>query len=149
YHPLLDRDGGVPTLEQQVFVPLMDDAELDADPQQVVDALRSDPQLDVLSRRAYGRPLALYVLTRALANYERTLLGGRSRYDRFLQGDSAALDAAEKRGLQLFNGEAGCNSCHGGFDLSDHDFHNVGIRLDHGADPGRQRISLKPGDRGK
>jgi cytochrome c peroxidase len=149
YHPLLDRDGGAPTLEQQVFVPLMDTAELDADPQRVVETLRDDPALAAMSRAAYDRPLDLYVLTRALANYERTLLSGHSRYDRFLLGDTTALNEQEERGLQLFNGAAGCRSCHGGFDLSDHDFHNIGTSLDHASDPGRQRITQHPADRGR
>ncbi len=149
YHPLLMRDGGAPTLEQQVFIPLMDEAEMDADPQQVVEALRDDPALAAMSMKAYGKPLDLYVLTRALANYQRTLLSGTSRYDRFLQGDAATLTDAEVRGMQLFNGAAQCSICHSGFDLSDHDFHNVGIALDHAADPGRQRITLNPADRGK
>ena len=149
YHPFLMRDGGAPTLEQQVFIPLMDEAEMDADPQQVVEALRDDPALAAMSMKAYGKPLDLYVLTRALANYQRTLLSGTSRYDRFLQGDAAALNDAEVRGMQLFNGVAQCSVCHSGFDLSDHDFHNVGIALDHAADPGRQRITLNPADRGK
>lgn len=149
YHPFLLRDGGAPTLEQQVFVPLFDEEEMDADPQQVVELLRTDQQLAELSMRAYGKPMDLYVLTRALANYQRTLLGGTSRYDRFLQGDATALNEAELRGMQLFTGAANCASCHTGLDLSDHDFHNIGLRTDHAADPGRQRITLDPTDRGK
>ena len=149
YHPLLMRDGGAPTLEQQVFIPLMDEAEMDTDPQQVVEALRDDPEVAAMSLQAYGKPFDLYVLTRALANYQRTLLSGTSRYDRFLQGDATALDDAEVRGMQLFNGSAQCSVCHSGFDLSDHNFHNVGIALDHADDPGRQRITLNPADRGK
>ena len=149
YHPLLLRDGGAPTLEQQVFIPLFDEAEMDADPQQVVELLRTDPHLTELSIRAFGKPMDLYVLTRSLANYQRTLLGGTSRYDRFLQGDATALNEAELRGMQLFTGAANCASCHVGFDQTDHDFHNIGTSLDHAADPGRQRISLDPADRGK
>src|SRR5690606_10186169 len=138
YHPLLLRDGGAPTLEQQVFIPLFDEAEMDADPQQVVELLRTDPHLTELSIRAFGKPMDLYVLTRSLANYQRTLLGGTSRYDRFLQGDATALNEAELRGMQLFTGAANCASCHVGFDQTDHDFHNIGTSLDHAADPGRQ-----------
>ncbi|MGB3870981.1 MAG: cytochrome c peroxidase [Flavobacteriales bacterium] len=149
YHPLLMRDGGAPTLEQQVFIPIMDEAEMDADPQLVLESLCDDPVLTTMSMQAYGKPLDLYVLTRALANYQRTLLSGTSRYDRFLQGDATALDDAEVRGMQVFNGAAQCSVCHAGFDLSDHDFHNVGLALDHTADAGRQRVTLNPADRGK
>lgn len=149
YHPLLNRDGGAPTLEQQVLNPLFDEAEMNAGPQQVVDLLRDDPTVSALSLRAYGRPFDLYVLTRSIANYERTLIGGTSRYDRHLLGDTNALNAAEKRGLQVFSGAGNCTSCHGGFDLSDHGFHSVGASAPHAEDNGRERITLDPADRGK
>ncbi len=35
-------------------------------------------------------------------------------FDRFLAGDDAAMSDAAKRGLELFNGKAGCISCHNG-----------------------------------
>lgn len=149
YHALLNRDGGAPTLEQQVLVPLSAKDEMDSDPQQVVDLLRTDPAIAGAAMRAYGRDFDLYVLTRAIANYVRTLIGGHSRYDRYVQGDTLALAGPEVRGMRLFNGAAGCSACHGGFDLSDHAFHNTGIRTDDAADPGRQRITLDPADRGR
>lgn len=149
YHALLNRDGGAPTLEQQVLNPLFDAAEMNADPQQVVEALRDDAFVSAMSLRAYGRGFDLYVLTRSIANYERTLIGGTSRYDRFLQGETAAMDAAEQRGLDVFHGAAQCGSCHGGFDLSDHGFHNVGASTADAEDSGRERITLDPADRGK
>lgn len=148
YHPLLHRDGGAPTLEQQVFTPLFAEEELDSDPQLVVELLQQDPALEAMSQAAYGRSLDLYVLTRSIANYQRTLLSGHSRYDRFLSGDSSAMSLPEQRGLAVFNGIGNCTACHGGFDLSDHDFHNVGYP---GAanDPGRWRITQDPSDQGK
>lgn len=149
YHPLLNRDGGAPTLEQQVLNPLFDEAEMNVDPQQVVELLRTDPWVSTMSMRGYGRPFDLFVLTRAIANYERTLIGGTSRYDRHLLGDTNALNAAEKRGLQVFNGAGNCTSCHGGFDFSDHGFHNVGAGMSHAEDNGRERITLDPADHGK
>lgn len=149
YHPLLFRDGGVPTLEQQILVPLLDEKEMDSNPQQVIDVLQADDQLNTLSMRAYGKPLDQLVLTQAIANYERTLISGHSRYDRYLQGDATALNEAETRGLQLFTGNAHCSTCHSGFDLSDHDFHDVGTAGDGSADPGRERITFLAEDRGK
>lgn len=151
YHPLLMRDGGAPTLEQQVLIPLTDTAEMAADINVIVSELRDVEPYRSMSMEAYGRPFDLFVLTRALACYERTLISGTSRFDRFrFQGDNSALSAQEKRGWAIFNGERGnCSACHSGFDLSDHAFHNIGLSLDHGLDPGRQRITLDPADRGK
>lgn len=151
YHPLLMRDGGAPTLEQQVLIPLLDSTEMDATVGAVVSALRDVEPYRSGSMAAYGRPFDLFVLTRALASYERTLISGHSRFDRFhYEGDLSALSEQEQRGWGIFNGERGkCSTCHSGFDLSDHDFHNIGTSLDHANDAGRQRITLHPSDRGK
>jgi len=150
YHPALFRDGGVPGLELQVLAPLHDHREMDSDINAVALALRDDATYDRLAREAYSRPLDAWVITRAIANYERTLLSGWSRYDRYLQGDQGALTAEELEGLQLFSSAAlNCMACHGGFDLSDHSFQNIGTSLDYADDPGRQRITLDPADEGK
>lgn len=151
YHDAFFRDGGVPTLELQVLAPIHDVLEMDHDINAVATALRMAEPYRTLSMKAYGRPLDAFVITRAIANYERTLISGWSRFDRyFYQGDATALTATEIRGLELFTSpELNCTACHSGHDLSDHDYHNVGQYLDYTADPGRQRITLQPGDVGK
>ncbi|MBK8339090.1 MAG: cytochrome-c peroxidase [Flavobacteriales bacterium] len=150
YHPALFRDGGVPNLELQVLAPIHDDLEMDHDINAAAGDLRDREPYATLSQQAYGKPLDAYVITRALANYERTLLSGWSRYDRFVHlADGNALSEQELRGLDLFNSSAtGCVSCHSGQDLSDHAFYNIGQYVDY-ADPGRERITQDPGDLGK
>ncbi len=44
-------------------------------------------------------------------------------FDRYLAGDTAALDAGQRRGMDLFFGDAGCASCHNGPLLTDQEFH--------------------------
>lgn len=51
-------------------------------------------------------------LRNALASYVRSLTSFDSRFDRYLRGDHGALDAAEKRGFNLFAGTAKCATCH-------------------------------------
>ncbi|MBV6406308.1 MAG: Cytochrome c551 peroxidase [Flavobacteriales bacterium] len=150
YHPALFRDGGVPGLEMQVLAPILDEHEMDHDVLAISADLRDEEPYRSLSQLAYGRALDPYVLTRAIANYERTLISGWSRFDRYLYaGDTAALTASEERGWALFSGPVtGCTGCHGGFDLSDHSYRNVGQYLTY-TDPGRARISLDPADEGK
>ncbi|MBK9077260.1 MAG: c-type cytochrome [Flavobacteriales bacterium] len=149
YHPALFRDGGVPTLELQVLAPIHDHLEMDHDINQAAAALREQEPFATLSQEAYGRPLDAYVITRAIANYERTLLSGWSRYDRFVHLGEPALTEQELRGMDLFHSStAGCASCHSGQDLSDHAFYNIGQYLDY-ADNGRERITQDPADDGK
>lgn len=149
YHTSFFRDGGVPTLEQQVIAPIHDPVEMDHDIQVASASLRDVELYARLSMLAYGRPLDAWVVTRAIANYERTLISGWSRWDRWMQGDATAMTASEVRGWQLFNSDAlNCSTCHTGFDLTDNGFHNLGQYLDY-TDPGRERITLLADDWGK
>jgi cytochrome c peroxidase len=58
-------------------------------------------------------------ITRALASFERTMISGRSPYDRYrYQGDENALSESAKRGEDLFfHQPQNCFRCHGGFTL--------------------------------
>ncbi len=73
-------------------------------------------------------------MARAIAAFERTIVSDNSPFDRHIQGDQAALTLSAKRGLELFQGKAGCIVCHGGSNFTDWGFHNVGLK---GDDPGR------------
>jgi cytochrome c peroxidase len=65
---------------------------------------------------------------KALDAYVRLLRCGPSRFDAWLDGDGTALGRAEQRGAALLAGKARCLDCHGGPNLTDHAFHNVGLR---------------------
>jgi cytochrome c peroxidase len=148
-HHRFFRDGGLRSLEEQIISPVHDPVEMDHDIIAAAEALKDVEPYKSMSQRAYQRELDMWVITRAIASYERTLLSGWSRYDRYLQGEVQALTEPEKRGLAIFNSaEAGCSQCHGGFDLSDHGYYNVGSYLAY-ADPGRERITLNASDNGK
>ena len=50
----------------------------------------------------------------AIQMYESTLVSNDAPIDRYAEGDANALNALQKRGLDLFTGKARCDSCHGG-----------------------------------
>lgn len=64
---------------------------------------------------------------KAVQAFTRQLTCGRSRFDRWVEGDSSALSADEQAGARLFVGKAACHRCHSGPYLSDHSFHNLGV----------------------
>jgi cytochrome c peroxidase len=64
---------------------------------------------------------------KAYEAYERKLVTPNSRFQKYVQGDHAALTGTEKRGLKLFIGKAACINCHTGPILSDGGFHNLGV----------------------
>ena len=71
----------------------------------------------------------------ALATFERTLVSPRSAFDAWIEGDEAAVGEDAKRGFLLFNGTAGCASCHAGWRFTDDGFHDIGLPDE--ADAGR------------
>lgn len=72
---------------------------------------------------------------KAIAAYERLLLPGPSRFDRYvaavLAGDqdtaAALFSSGEIAGLRLFMGKASCIDCHNGPLFTNNDFHNTGV----------------------
>lgn len=143
-------DGGVPTLEIQVVHPLTDTNEMGFGINEVVERLSRIEFYLQQSKKAYGRDLDAYVITRALSAFERTLISGDSKYDRYVQGDRNALDEREIRGMKLFFSERlNCSSCHGGFLFSFQKFENNGSKTDYTGDKGRERITHSSADIGK
>ena len=63
-----------------------------------------------------------------------------------------ALSDTQRRGAELFFGDAGCHRCHDGPLLSDDRFHNIGVPpfgpgIDGAPDEGRFRVTGDPADR--
>ena len=64
---------------------------------------------------------------RAIAAFERTLVQNDTPLDKFLKGDASALSEQQVRGMALFEGKAGCISCHNGEMATDQAYHNIGV----------------------
>ncbi len=64
---------------------------------------------------------------KSIAAYERLLVSRNAPFDRYVAGDTSAIDAAAKRGLKLFIGKAACDACHQGAFFTDQQFHNDGV----------------------
>lgn len=150
YADKLLMDGGSFSLEAQAFVPIEDHNEMDFTFKELVELLAKDGDYQRRSRDAYGRDFDAFTLTRALANFQRTLISGNSPYDQYIfQGNETALNARQLKGMELFFSEkANCSSCHSGFNFTGNTFENIGLYKDY-ADPGRARITLDPADDGK
>ena len=109
---------------------------------EVLARLRAEPRYQKLFPAAFpgdSDPFTIPNVQRALASFERTLISGDSRFDRFLyRGELDALTAQEKRGYELFQSETcECFHCHSGFNFTDAvvyanspldlKFHNTGL----------------------
>jgi cytochrome c peroxidase len=76
--------------------------------------------------RAAGLPVDLDAMAKAIASYERTMEPGVAPFDRWIEGDEAAMSDSAKRGFVAFNGKANCSACHTGWRFTDDAFHDVG-----------------------
>jgi cytochrome c peroxidase len=142
YHPYLLREGGVPTLEMQVLVPIQEHNEFDFNIVLLAERLNQDAEYLTMSMDAYGLAPDPFVITRAIACFERSLISGYSAFDQYKSYQQAdALSADEIRGMELFfSSRTNCVSCHGGFNFTDYSFQNNGLYTEY-TDPGRFRLT--------
>jgi cytochrome c peroxidase len=65
-------------------------------------------------------PISMDHIIKAIAAFERSLISGRSPFDRYVFDDErTALTVAQKRGMALFfSARVGCAQCHSGFNFS-------------------------------
>jgi cytochrome c peroxidase len=149
----LFHDGREVALEDQVWGPLLARNEM-GNPSigYVIERVAALDDYRGLFEAAFdGRGPSAARLGAALAAYQRTLVAGNSRFDRWrYAGETSALSELEQAGFALFAGKARCIACHaiGERDalFTDHGFHNTGIgwRTSLGP-PERTRVELAPG----
>lgn len=142
-------DGAVPTLERQVLVPLLDHNEMNASLKQVMMRLKKNPVYVFLARKAFGKSIDAYVLTRSIAAFERTLMKRTSKFDAFNAGNTSVFSTAEKRGWKLFNEKLNCASCHPAPNFTTHEFADNGLFAIDMLDEGRYRITGRNSDKGQ
>ena len=120
-------DGRTMSLEAQVLEPISNPRELDFSAEEAVARLANSPAYREQFQSVFGRDVNAADLARALASYLRTILSGKSRFDRYVAGDREALTVEERRGLEVFRGKGNCAACHSGPTFSDEEFHNTGV----------------------
>jgi cytochrome c peroxidase len=115
----------------------------------VVKNLGAIPAYQAEFRKVFGKDLEPDGVAKAIAAYVRTILSGNAPYDRFRAGDTSALSPAAQRGLALFEGKAGCVTCHVGFNFTDEGYHNIGVGMEREApDLGRYTVTKNEADKG-
>ena len=165
---------GMTKLEEQALVPMFGDHPVElglSSPADLVARLSAVPRYQRMFAEAYGTSpdvITIGNVTRAIACFERTIISGRSPYDRyhFDRDDSAVPDAARRGERLFFSQPLSCFRCHGGFNFSGAvdfegrtagppEFHNTGLYNIAGvlsypsANTGVYDVTKKPEDVGK
>src|SRR5262245_16476864 len=122
YAPVLTwANPSVTSLEEQALIPMLGDHPVElglAKDDSWLERLRRDARYEVLFHAAYpgvAGPIIRRHVVQAIASFERTLISGRSSYDRYhYDRDESAVSDAAKRGEVLFHSRhLSCFTCHG------------------------------------
>lgn len=166
-------DGRVSSLEVQATKPIESRVEMRGDKysaeaafDSVLSRLRAIPEYVRLFEEAFpaeaerARPgeresvIDSSTYARAIAAFEREIVGRLTPFDRFVRGDDDALTDLQRQGLEVFFDEANCAECHTGPMLSDFEFvvsgvpqEGVGKETLPGDDTGREEATGVPADR--
>jgi cytochrome c peroxidase len=144
-------DGGASNLESQVVGPIENPIEMHETLSNALSELNAHAEYPALFRKAFGSEIINTAnLIKAIAQFERTLISGNSRFDKFMQ-QGISLTVQETRGMNTFIDfqKGDCVHCHVlGSTFTDHEFRNNGLDSV-SEDEGRGRITLLASDYGK
>lgn len=153
FHKTLFWDGRADSLEQQATDVILHPVEMNGQPGEIVARLEKEKEhYPPMFEKAFGdSKITLERIVQALAVFQRAILPGRAKFDRFASGEVEAFSDSELIGLHLFRTKARCMNCHMGPMFTDDEFHNLGLtyygrRLQ---DLGRYNLTKNPDDVGR
>ena len=150
-------DGRAATLEEQAVGPIGNPIEMGFTADDAAQLLNTVPGYRMQFEKVFGGPATSERIGKALAAFERTILSGANKNDYYeaakplFDWDPAdekdlafkakaekvleaerehRMSAAAERGRELYFGKASCSLCHVGEDLTDEQFHNLGLGFD-------------------
>ena len=146
-------DGRVFSLEHQALEPVTNPIEMNNTWEVVVARLQAHNDYPQLFKDAFGDvPITKELATKAIAQFERTLISANSKFDQYLLGE-VMLSPEELNGLNVFMDESkgDCFHCHGNPNnplWTDNSFHNNGLDATF-TDLGLGEFTGDPADNGK
>jgi cytochrome c peroxidase len=146
-------DGKEFGLEEQALEPVSNPIELHANWKKVTERIQQHPTYPNLFLQAFGTSkIDSIMITKAIAQFERTLISGNSKFDQFLRKETT-LTLEEQNGFNVFMNEAkgDCFHCHGSNNnplWTDNKFHNNGLDATF-KDLGFGNVTGDPNDDGK
>ncbi len=159
----LTWDGKSQTLEEQAILPMQNHKEMNQDAQVTAQILAETNEYPLLFETVFGtKEITPQRITKALSQFERTLISKNSNYDKYLRGEYVPTNS-ELRGIQLFfthpDAEQGirggnCGDCHlgsltSGSTLGFEGLHNNGLDNDENLKDGLFSVTKNRFDKGK
>jgi cytochrome c peroxidase len=123
----LGWDGKFRDIEAVTFGPITGRANMNLSEAELVTRLSAVPAYVDAFAGAFGDPaITRPRIEAALATFERRIVAGEAPFDRWIKGDETAINAAAKRGFEVFIGKARCANCHSGPSFTDGSFQDIG-----------------------
>lgn len=120
-------DGRAKDLKAQAGGPIDNPGEMASTHELAVEVLQSIPGYVTEYQQVFGSDkIDIDGVTSAIAEFEKTLVTPNSRFDKWLMGDSGAINATEKAGYKLFK-ESGCVGCHNGAAVGGNSYQKMGL----------------------
>jgi cytochrome c peroxidase len=139
------------TLEDQVLQPIQNAVEMGMTLPALVTRLGAEPYYTNLFAQNFGTPeVTSDRISRALAQFVRSIISTRSKYDRGLPVGFTNFTAQEILGRQIFLGQTGnatCAACHGTDNFVPNNIFNNGLEFPY-VDLGVGGITGQPQDQG-
>lgn len=127
YNDPLFWDGRAKSLEEQALFPMMSAFEMNQNLDFLEEELKGVPEYVDAFQKVFGGEITRQRIAMALASFERTIVSRNSPLDKYLDGDSTALTAEQKKGYEIFTGKGKCTQCHNGANFTDNKFYNIGV----------------------
>ena len=132
-HTVQFWDGRAKDVEQQAGMPITNPVEMNIPNEKfLVDRLAGVEMYRQLFAEAFPNvqnPISYQNIELAIAAFERTLQTP-SKFDKYLEGQQAALSLDEKKGMKTFM-DVGCITCHTGALLGGNMFQKFGVNVDY------------------
>lgn len=150
-------DGRAKSLEHQALFPIQDHLEMNQTLEATANKLQNDSKYPPKFKILFGSDVITSdMIAKVLAQFERTLISGNSKYDQHLM-NRYVLSAQERNGMKLFlthpvakDGLRGgnCGDCHGGLFQTFNTMHNNGLDAQF-LDSGFATVTKRATDMGK
>jgi cytochrome c peroxidase len=122
-------DGRAADLAEQAKGPVQAGVEMSSTPERVVSTLKSMPEYVERFGDAFpgqDDPVTFDNMAIAIEAFEATLITPDSDFDKYLRGNTEAMNEKEKEGLALFM-DRGCAACHSGVNLGGQEYYPFGL----------------------
>ena len=136
YYSGLFWDGRVQTLEEQSLHPIEDPIEHGNDLDVLIAKLRKHEDYAPRFRKAFGivdrSQISRNLIGKAIAQWERIIVSGNSRYDQYIRGEISLSDEEDLGNSMFFDFDDGlkdaeCNHCHNVPLFTANTYHNNGL----------------------